>query len=409
MFNKGDKMSLDLKEIVARTEEINKDFSQALEILKELFKNGIKPSEESIKMAITEVLAEFDFLKENELKEKVEALLEELNINANIDEESLKENILKIVSENKESLKGDKGENGKSAYELWIEIKENEGKSEDEFLESLKAKAPTKEEIKPIVEEVIKNMDLNSGVNVVKVSNSTPTPQTKANVNDLIITYNENVKQLWLCIASDKYTSWVNLLGNESVIAEELIIISFDANLNSGQYGGCLSDLRFGFENALASTTQIIKGLNEGSFLITKDGQGLTSKNYTEVSTLSNPNKNQIKGKIKTSGIYNDPTYHNITNALKKYNGNANECCLWASNVKHNVSIELLTNEIPTNLFYRRVGYYGSVNLSNIKMQKAIKVQNEILAEQNFIGVEKEIDTGVYGENAFLFEFEEEK
>lgn len=131
-------MSVDLKEIAIKTEEINKDFSEALEILKELFKNGVKPSEESIKNAINEVLIGFNFIKENELKEKLEILLEELQISANIDEEVLKENILNIILENKESLKGDKGENGKSAYELWLEIKENAGKSKDEFLESLK-------------------------------------------------------------------------------------------------------------------------------------------------------------------------------------------------------------------------------------------------------------------------------
>lgn len=44
---------------------------------------------------------------------------------------------------------------------------------------------------------------------------------------------------------------------------------------------------------------------------------GLKSKNYTEVSVLSKPSKNQIEGNIKTSGIYNDPVWHNITNALK--------------------------------------------------------------------------------------------
>ncbi|EIW2190603.1 hypothetical protein MBW64_001693, partial [Campylobacter jejuni] len=281
---------------------------------------------------------------------------------------------------------------------------------QDEFLESLKAQTPTKEEIKPIIEEMLEDMKLNLGINGIKVSNSIPTPKTKANVNDLIITYNENVKQLWLCVASDdKYTSWINLLGNENITAQELIIISFDTNLNSGQYGGCLSDLRFGFENSLASTTQIIKGLNEGSFLITKDGMGLKSKNYTEVSVLSKPSKNQIEGNIKTSGIYNDPAWHNITNALKKYDGNANECCLWASNIKNSVSIELFTNEIPMSLFYRQAGYYGNVNLSNIKMQKALRVQNEIIVERSFIGIKKEIDKTTYGDNAFLFEFEEEK
>ncbi|EAK2032389.1 hypothetical protein BVH38_09920, partial [Campylobacter jejuni] len=103
-------MSVDLREIAIKTEEINKDFSEALEILKELFKNGVKPSDESIKNAINEVLTSFNFIKQSELKEKLEALLEELGINANINEESLKEVVLKVVLENQESLKGDKGD-----------------------------------------------------------------------------------------------------------------------------------------------------------------------------------------------------------------------------------------------------------------------------------------------------------
>lgn len=155
-------MSVDLREIAIKTEEINKDFSEALEILKELFKNGVKPSDESIKNAINEVLTSFNFIKQSELKEKLEALLEELDINANINEESLKEVVLKVVLENQESLKGDKGDpftyedfteeqlenlkgqdgakgaDGKSAYELWLENEENTGKSQDEFLASLK-------------------------------------------------------------------------------------------------------------------------------------------------------------------------------------------------------------------------------------------------------------------------------
>ncbi|RTI48801.1 hypothetical protein C3I30_09580, partial [Campylobacter jejuni] len=103
-------MSVDLREIAIKTEEINKDFSEALEILKELFKNGVKPSDESIKNAINEVLTSFSFIKQSELKEKLEALLEELGINANINEESLKEVVLKVVLENQASLKGEKGD-----------------------------------------------------------------------------------------------------------------------------------------------------------------------------------------------------------------------------------------------------------------------------------------------------------
>lgn len=128
MFNKGDKMSMDLREIAIKTEEINKDFSEALEILKELFKNGVKPSDESIKNAINEVLTSFNFIKQSELKEKLEALLEELQISANIDEEVLKESILNIILENKESLKGDKGDKGDSANSSLITIQIRNGK-----------------------------------------------------------------------------------------------------------------------------------------------------------------------------------------------------------------------------------------------------------------------------------------
>lgn len=53
------------------------------------------------------------------------------------------------------------------------------------------------------------------------------------------------------------------------------------------------------------------------------------------------------------------------------------------------------------SLFYRQAGYYGNVNLSNIKMQKALRVQNEIIVERSFIGIKKEIDKTTYGDNAF--------
>lgn len=43
------------------------------------------------------------------------------------------------------------------------------------------------------------------------------------------------------------------------------------------------------------------------------------------------------------------------------------------------------------SLFYRQAGYYGNVNLSNIKMQKALRVQNEIIVERSFIGIKKKL------------------
>lgn len=137
MFNKGDKMSL---EQVINTQ--NESLNQIISSLQELvlsYKNG-NLSLEDVKKLINETIENIsnDYIKESELKEKLEALLEELNINANINEESLKEVVLKVVLENKESLKGDKGENGLSAYEIWKKQVGNENKSEDEFLASLK-------------------------------------------------------------------------------------------------------------------------------------------------------------------------------------------------------------------------------------------------------------------------------
>ncbi|HFN3389789.1 TPA: hypothetical protein ACHDSJ_001931, partial [Campylobacter jejuni] len=120
----------------------NESLNQIISSLQELvlsYKNG-NLSLEDVKKLINETIENIsnDYIKESELKEKLEALLEELNINANINEESLKEVVLKVVLENQESLKGDKGENGLSAYEIWKKQVGNENKSEDEFLASLK-------------------------------------------------------------------------------------------------------------------------------------------------------------------------------------------------------------------------------------------------------------------------------
>ncbi|EAL9779319.1 hypothetical protein D0Y30_05715, partial [Campylobacter jejuni] len=131
----------------------NESLNQIISSLQELvlsYKNG-NLSLEDVKKLINETIENIsnDYIKESELKEKLEALLEELGINANINEESLKEVVLKVVLENQESLKGDKGDpftyedfteeqlenlkgqdgakgdDGKSAYELWLENEEN--------------------------------------------------------------------------------------------------------------------------------------------------------------------------------------------------------------------------------------------------------------------------------------------
>ncbi|HHP0332193.1 TPA: hypothetical protein ACRZSL_001471 [Campylobacter jejuni] len=285
-------MSVDLREIAIKTEEINKDFSEALEILKELFKNGVKPSDESIKNAINEVLTSFNFIKQSELKEKLEALLEELDINANINEESLKEVVLKVVLENQESLKGDKGDpftyedfteeqlenlkgqdgakgaDGKSAYELWLENEENTGKSQDEFLESLKGDKgedgdkisdeklrQTLEEVsKPLLEESFHQVGntINNTLSIVSnaleknallcnITNTPPPEQTQTN---------NGYKKGFIWIDNSKtpndiyvsdFTSWIKV-----ELSKEPEVNRLRLTVQTAYRGGsvCLSDVR---------------------------------------------------------------------------------------------------------------------------------------------------------------------
>ncbi|WP_252364675.1 hypothetical protein [Campylobacter jejuni] len=293
-------MSVDLREIAIKTEEINKDFSEALEILKELFKNGVKPSDESIKNAINEVLTSFNFIKQSELKEKLEALLEELNINANINEESLKEVVLKVVLENQESLKGDKGDpftyedfteeqlenlkgqdgakgaDGKSAYELWLENEENTGKSQDEFLASLKGNKgedgdkisdeklrQTLEEVsKPLLEESFHQVGntINNTLSIISnaleknallcnITNTPPPEQTQTN---------NGYKKGFIWIDNSKtpndiyvsdFTSWIKVeLSKEPEVNR--LRLTVQTALRGGSV--CLSDVRLIKENKTA-------------------------------------------------------------------------------------------------------------------------------------------------------------
>ncbi|MCW1316759.1 hypothetical protein OLO85_05965 [Campylobacter jejuni] len=293
-------MSVDLREIAIKTEEINKDFSEALEILKELFKNGVKPSDESIKNAINEVLTSFNFIKQSELKEKLEALLEELDINANINEESLKEVVLKVVLENQESLKGDKGDpftyedfteeqlenlkgqdgakgaDGKSAYELWLENEENTGKSQDEFLASLKGDKgedgdkisdeklrQTLEEVsKPLLEESFHQVGntINNTLSIVSnaleknallcnITNTPPPEQTQTN---------NGYKKGFIWIDNSKtpndiyvsdFTSWIKVeLSKEPEVNR--LRLTVQTALRGGSV--CLSDVRLIKENKTA-------------------------------------------------------------------------------------------------------------------------------------------------------------
>ncbi|MCW1368501.1 hypothetical protein OLQ19_03210 [Campylobacter jejuni] len=257
---------------------------------------------EDVKKLINETIENIsnDYIKQSELKEKLEALLEELNINANINEESLKEVVLKVVLENKESLKGDKGDpftyedfteeqlenlkgqdgakgaNGKSAYELWLENEENTGKSQDEFLASLKGDKgedgdkisdeklrQTLEEVsKPLLEESFHQVGntINNTLSIVSnaleknallcnITNTPPPEQTQTN---------NGYKKGFIWIDNSKtpndiyvsdFTSWIKVeLSKEPEINR--LRLTVQTALRGGSV--CLSDVRLIKENKTA-------------------------------------------------------------------------------------------------------------------------------------------------------------
>lgn len=299
MFNKGDKMSL---EQVINTQ--NESLNQIISSLQELvlsYKNG-NLSLEDVKKLINETIENIsnDYIKESELKEKLEALLEELGINANINEESLKEVVLKVVLENQESLKGDKGDpftyedfteeqlenlkgqdgakgaDGKSAYELWLENEENTGKSQDEFLASLKGDKgedgdkisdeklrQTLEEVsKPLLEESFHQVGntINNTLSIVSnaleknallcnITNTPPPEQTQTN---------NGYKKGFIWIDNSKtpndiyvsdFTSWIKVdLSKEPEVNR--LRLTVQTALRGGSV--CLSDVRLIKENKTA-------------------------------------------------------------------------------------------------------------------------------------------------------------
>lgn len=291
MFNKGDKMSL---EQVINTQ--NESLNQIISSLQELvlsYKNG-NLSLEDVKKLINETIENIsnDYIKESELKEKLEALLEELGINANINKESLKEVVLKVVLENQESLKGDKGDpftyedfteeqlenlkgqdgakgaDGKSAYELWLENEENTGKSQDEFLASLKGDKgedgdkisdeklrQTLEEVsKPLLEESFHQVGntINNTLSIVSnaleknallcnITNTPPPEQTQTN---------NGYKKGFIWIDNSKtpndiyvsdFTSWIKV-----ELSKEPEVNRLRLTVQTAYRGGsvCLSDVR---------------------------------------------------------------------------------------------------------------------------------------------------------------------
>ncbi|MEQ4355026.1 hypothetical protein [Campylobacter jejuni] len=282
----------------------NESLNQIISSLQELvlsYKNG-NLSLEDVKKLINETIENIsnDYIKESELKEKLEALLEELGINANINEESLKEVVLKVVLENQESLKGDKGDpftyedfteeqlenlkgqdgakgaDGKSAYELWLENEENTGKSQDEFLASLKGDKgedgdkisdeklrKTLEEVsKPLLEESFHQVGntINNTLSIISnaleknallcnITNTPPPEQTQTN---------NGYKKGFIWIDNSKtpndiyvsdFTSWIKVeLSKEPEVNR--LRLTVQTALRGGSV--CLSDVRLIKENKTA-------------------------------------------------------------------------------------------------------------------------------------------------------------
>lgn len=282
----------------------NESLNQIISSLQELvlsYKNG-NLSLEDVKKLINETIENIsnDYIKESELKEKLEALLEELNINANINKESLKEVVLKVVLENQESLKGDKGDpftyedfteeqlenlkgqdgakgaDGKSAYELWLENEENTGKSQDEFLASLKGDKgedgdkisdeklrKTLEEVsKPLLEESFHQVGntINNTLSIISnaleknallcnITNTPPPEQTQTN---------NGYKKGFIWIDNSKtpndiyvsdFTSWIKVeLSKEPEVNR--LRLTVQTALRGGSV--CLSDVRLIKENKTA-------------------------------------------------------------------------------------------------------------------------------------------------------------
>ncbi|AJC94141.1 hypothetical protein FVD15_03430 [Campylobacter volucris] len=337
-----------LEEISKNAKELNKEFDESLNILKDLYKNGLK-----------------------------------------LDDEQVKKNILEILENgNYKGEKGDtgaKGEDGQSAYELWLSKEANAGKSEDEFLASLKGEGVSKEELQPIVEEIVSNLPQKDAGFIT--SYELPNPDIKAEVGTLINYVNEEASTIYLCIRNQgKGSVWLDLFSKKKLANEEYTKIKFKVRTLSGQYGGCLSDVLFAFSNGFAHTVKLDESLStnydEGNFIIQKSGLGGTSNaaQPQRIDCLSQVlAKDEVLGKIKTNGIYRST--HNIHQSLMRYFNFDNTsavgadwttCCLWNSNGEYEVQIILFNEEVPNKFFARGTGYYGQVYIHSLSVEKII-------------------------------------
>ncbi|MCH3696243.1 hypothetical protein LZB49_06260 [Campylobacter lari] len=355
-----------LEEISKNTKELNKDFDESLKVLKELYKNGVKLDDEQVKKSILEILENGNYKGE-----KGDAFTYE-----------------DFTPEQLQSLKGDsgaKGEDGKSAYEIWLGKEGNTGKSEDEFLASLKGEGVSKEELQPIVEEIVSNLPQKDAGFIT--SYELPNPDIKAEVGTLINYVNEESSTIYLCIRNQgKGSVWLDLFSKKKLANEEYTKIKFKVRTLSGQYGGCLSDVLFAFSNGFAHTVKLDESLStnydEGNFIIQKSGLGGTSNaaQPQRIDCLSQVlTKDEVLGKIKTTGIYRST--HNIHQSLMRYFNFDNTaasgqswttCSLWNSNGEYEVEIILFNDEVPNKFFARGTGYYGQVYIHSLSVEKII-------------------------------------
>ncbi|MCH3689589.1 hypothetical protein LZB76_02645 [Campylobacter lari] len=281
--------------------------------------------------------------------------------------------------------KGDTGEDGKSAYEIWLGKEGNTGKSEDEFLASLKGEGVSKEELQPIVEEIVSNLPQKDAGFIT--SYELPNPDIKAEVGTLINYVNEEASTIYLCIRNKgKGSVWLDLFSKKKLANEEYTKIKFKVRTLSGQYGGCLSDVLFAFSNGFAHTVKLDESLStnydEGNFIIQKSGLGGTSNSVQpqRIDCLSQVlTKDEVLGKIKTTGIYRST--HNIHQSLMRYFNFDNTaasgqswttCSLWNSNGEYEVEIILFNDEVPNKFFARGTGYYGQVYIHSLSVEKII-------------------------------------
>ncbi|CBJ94379.1 hypothetical phage protein [Campylobacter phage CPt10] len=193
-------------------------------------------------------------------------------------------------------------------------------------------------------------------------------PNFSLNPNKIGSLYSDTTnKAVYMCIDNTfGANKWVNIVtGDEIKPSLRKIEITCNVKLRSGQYGGCMSGVKIGFDNGYASTKQIVKGLNSGQILLSLDGLGNLS-GYSEVSSLT-PSGQDIKVDVDTTGIYNDPSYHCVTNIFKEYLGNADQCSLWSDASVKQLKITLLSEKIPTKILYVGNGYYGQTSVSDVK------------------------------------------